>query len=29
MIRENIKVLAKESLSYFELKKHEPWFDED
>jgi hypothetical protein len=28
MIRENIKVLAKESLGYFELKKHKPWFDE-
>jgi hypothetical protein len=28
MIRENIKTSAKESLSYFELKKHKPWFDE-
>jgi hypothetical protein len=27
-IRENIKILAKESLGYFELKKHKPWFDE-
>jgi hypothetical protein len=27
-IRENIKVSAKESLGYFELKKHKPWFDE-
>jgi hypothetical protein len=27
-IRENIKVLAKERLCYFELKKHKPWFDE-
>jgi hypothetical protein len=28
MIRENIKISAKEGLSYFELKKHKPWFDE-
>jgi hypothetical protein len=28
MIRENITFLAKGSLSYFELKKHKPWFDE-
>jgi hypothetical protein len=27
-IRENIKISDKESLSYFELKKHKPWFDE-
>jgi hypothetical protein len=27
-IRENIKILAKESLGYYELKKHKPWFDE-
>jgi hypothetical protein len=27
-IRENIKISAKESLGYYELKKHEPWFDE-
>jgi hypothetical protein len=27
-IRENIKFSAKESLGYFELKKHKPWFDE-
>jgi hypothetical protein len=26
-IRENINISTKESLSYFELKKHEPWFD--
>jgi hypothetical protein len=26
-IRENIKISTKESLGYFELKKHEPWFD--
>jgi hypothetical protein len=26
-IRENIKTSAKESLGYFELKKHKPWFD--
>jgi hypothetical protein len=28
MIRENIQISAKESLGYFELKKHKPWFDE-
>jgi hypothetical protein len=28
MIRGNIKISAKESLGYFELKKHKPWFDE-
>jgi hypothetical protein len=28
MIRENLKISAKESLGYFELKKHKPWFDE-
>jgi hypothetical protein len=28
MIRENIKISVKESLGYFELKKHKPWFDE-
>jgi hypothetical protein len=26
-IRENIKIPAKERLSYYELKKHKPWFD--
>jgi hypothetical protein len=26
--RENIKISAKESLGYFELKKHKPWFGE-
>jgi hypothetical protein len=26
-IRENIKISAKESLGYFELKKHKEWFD--
>jgi 50S ribosomal subunit-associated GTPase HflX len=26
MIRENIKISAKESLGYYELKKHKPWF---
>jgi hypothetical protein len=26
-IRENIKISAKESLGYFELKKLKPWFD--
>jgi hypothetical protein len=25
-IRENIKISAKDSQSYYELKKHEPWF---
>jgi hypothetical protein len=25
---ENINISAKESLGYFELKKHKPWFDE-
>jgi hypothetical protein len=28
MIRESITISAKESLGYFELKKHKPWFDE-
>jgi hypothetical protein len=28
MIRENINIYAKESLGYFELKQHKPWFDE-
>jgi hypothetical protein len=27
-IRENIEISAKESLGYFELMKHKPWFDE-
>jgi hypothetical protein len=27
-IRGNIKISAKESLRYCELKKHKPWFDE-
>jgi hypothetical protein len=27
-IRENIKFSAKESIDYFEFKKHKPWFDE-
>jgi hypothetical protein len=26
-IRENIKISAKESIGYGELKKHKPWFD--
>jgi 50S ribosomal subunit-associated GTPase HflX len=25
---ENINISAKESLGYYELKKHKPWFDE-
>jgi hypothetical protein len=28
-VRENIKISAKESLGYYELKKHKPWFDEE
>jgi hypothetical protein len=28
-IRENIKMSAKESLGYYELKQHKPWFDEE
>jgi hypothetical protein len=27
-IKENIKISAKESLGYYELKQHKPWFDE-
>jgi hypothetical protein len=27
-IRENIKISAKVSLGYYELKKHKPWFEE-
>jgi hypothetical protein len=27
-ISENMKISAKESLGYFEFKKHTPWFDE-
>jgi flagellar basal body-associated protein FliL len=27
VIRENIQISAKESLDYFELKKHKPWFE--
>jgi hypothetical protein len=27
-VRENIKISAKESLGYYELKKHKTWFDE-
>jgi hypothetical protein len=27
-IREKLKITAKESLGYFELKKYKPWFDE-
>jgi hypothetical protein len=27
-IRDNIKISAKESVGYFELKKHKPWLDE-
>jgi hypothetical protein len=28
-IRENIKILAKKSVSHCELKHHKPWFDEE
>jgi hypothetical protein len=28
MIRENIKISAKQSLGYCEMKRHKPWFDE-
>jgi hypothetical protein len=27
-IRENIRISAKESLGYYQLKKLKPWFDE-
>jgi alpha/beta superfamily hydrolase len=27
-IRENIKSSAKESLGYYEMQQHKPWFDE-
>jgi hypothetical protein len=27
-IRENIKITVKQSLDYYELKQHKPWFDE-
>jgi hypothetical protein len=27
-IRENIKISAEESLGYYELQKHKPWFSE-
>jgi hypothetical protein len=27
-IRKNVKISAKESLGYYELKKHKSWFDE-
>ena len=28
-IRDNIKVAAEESISYYEVKKKKPWFDDD
>jgi hypothetical protein len=28
-IGENNKMSAKQSLGYYELKKHKPWFDEE
>jgi hypothetical protein len=27
IIKENIKMSAKESVGYYKLKQHEPWFD--
>jgi hypothetical protein len=27
-IRENMRISTKESIGYYELKKHMPWFDE-
>jgi hypothetical protein len=27
-VGENIRISAEESLGYYELKKHKPWFDE-
>jgi hypothetical protein len=27
-IGENVKISAKESLGYYELKRNKPWFDE-
>jgi hypothetical protein len=27
-VREDIKISAKDSLYYYELKKHKPWFEE-
>jgi hypothetical protein len=29
IIRENIKISAKESLDYYEMKKHKPWFNNE
>jgi hypothetical protein len=29
VIRESIKISAEKNLSYYELKKHKPWFDEE
>jgi hypothetical protein len=28
-IRKNIEILAKDSLGYYELRKHKPWFDKE
>jgi hypothetical protein len=28
-IRENINILAKKNIGYYELKKHKPWFDKE
>jgi hypothetical protein len=29
MIRDNIQISVKDSLGYYELRKHKPWFDEE
>jgi hypothetical protein len=29
IIRENMKSSATESISYYEMKQHKPWFDEE
>jgi hypothetical protein len=28
-IRENIKASEKDSIGYYEMKQHKPWFDDD
>jgi hypothetical protein len=28
MIKESIKIVAKDSLDYYESREHKPWFDE-
>jgi hypothetical protein len=29
IVRKNINISAKESLGYYEFKKHKPWFEKD